>query len=165
MMDEDDQGDTKEMPTVTVIHGAQRFVILVGPTISVRDVRASVLTKCPELLHDGYVLTYSGQFLTDGVIIMNILNSDSLHVVMRPDSFQVQVRLINHGTRLLMVQNIDTVRVLKLRLAYLENMQHTPFMLSLGGQVLEDELRTLQGYGIVRDSLLSVDGRSGAACF
>ena len=56
-----------------------------------------------------------------------------------------------------MVQSIDTVRILKLRLAYLENMQYTPFMLSLGDQVLEDELRTLQSYGIVQDSLLSID--------
>ena len=88
---------------------------------------------------------------------MNILNDESLHVVIRPDNFQVQVRLTNDGTRLLMVQSIDTVRILKLRLAYLENMQYTPFMLSLGDQVLEDELRTLQSYGIVQDSLLSID--------
>jgi hypothetical protein len=56
-----------------------------------------------------------------------------------------------------MVQSIDTVRILKLRLAYLENMQYTSFMLSLGDQVLEDELRTLQSYGIVQESLLSID--------
>ena len=88
---------------------------------------------------------------------MNILNDESLHVVIRPDNFQVQVRLTNDSTRLLMVQSIDTVRILKLRLAYLENMQYTSFMLSLGDQVLEDELRTLQSYGIVQESLLSID--------
>lgn len=157
IIDEDDQGDPNEMSTVTVIYDTQRFVIPVDPTMAVRDVEAFVSLRYSELPHNGYVLTHGGRFLTGGVIIMNILNDESLHVVIRPDNFQVQVRLTNDSTRLLMVQSIDTVRILKLRLAYLENMQYTPFMLSLGDQVLEDELRTLQSYGIVQDSLLSID--------
>ena len=157
IIDEDDQGDPNEMSIVTVIYDTQRFVIPVDPTMAVRDVEAFVSLRCSELPHNGYVLTHGARFLKGGVIIMNILNDESLHVVIRPDNFQVQVRLTNDSTRLLMVQSIDTVRILKLRLAYLENMQYTSFILSLGDQVLEDELRTLQSYGIVQDSLLSID--------
>ena len=157
IVDEDDQGDPNEMSTVTVLYDMQRFVIPVDPTTAVRDLKAFVSLRCSELPYDGYVLTHGGRFLTGGVIVMNILNDESLHVVIRPDNYQVQVRLTNDSTRLLMVQSIDTVRILKLRLAYLENIQYTPFMLSLGDQVLEDELRTLRSYGIVHDSLLSID--------
>ena len=95
IIDEDDQGDPNEMSTVTVIYDTQRFVIPVDPTMAVRDVEAFVSLRYSELPHNGYVLTHGARFLIGGVIIMNILNDESLHVVIRPDNFQVQVRLTN----------------------------------------------------------------------